>query len=264
MEAFATHRKISQVELASALGIHQNTLSRYLKKYHITAGYSAISDEDLDELVRQYRAEKPQAGVHYLRGHLRAQHGLCVQKMRIAQSIHRVDPLGSILRDYTTVKRRQYRITHPNSLWHIDGHHKLIRWGIVIHGIIDGFCHTVIGLRASTNNTASTVLDLFDSAVKVYGLPSRVRGDRGEEVSYEENQLEIAESSSCAINEDCDRFCQDWNNHPISGKGHDKSPEELRFLGNLKEGVYDDYKEMEAMMIQRYYGADQGIRLRLS
>ena len=28
-------------------------------------------------------------------------------------------------------------------VWHIDSHHKLIRWGIVIHGMIDGFCQTV-------------------------------------------------------------------------------------------------------------------------
>ena len=27
----------------------------------------------------------------------------------------------------------------PNSLWHIDGYHKLIRWRIVIHGVIDGY-----------------------------------------------------------------------------------------------------------------------------
>jgi len=27
----------------------------------------------------------------------------------------------------------------PNSLWHIDGHHSLIRWGFVVHGCVDGF-----------------------------------------------------------------------------------------------------------------------------
>ena len=36
-------------------------------------------------------------------------------------------------------------------------------------------------LRASTNNRASTVLDLFLEAVHTYGAPSRVRGDRGGE-----------------------------------------------------------------------------------
>lgn len=27
------------------------------------------------------------------------------------------------------------------------------------------------------------------------------------------------------INEDCEQFCSDWNSHPVSGVGHDESPE---------------------------------------
>lgn len=39
----------------------------------------------------------------------------------------------------------------------------------------------VIALRASTNNTANTVLKLFLDAIQNYGVPSRMRGDRGGE-----------------------------------------------------------------------------------
>jgi hypothetical protein len=39
----------------------------------------------------------------------------------------------------------------------------------------------VVGLRASTNNRASTVLEIFLRAVNKYGAPSRARGDRGGE-----------------------------------------------------------------------------------
>jgi hypothetical protein len=39
----------------------------------------------------------------------------------------------------------------------------------------------VVALHASTNNRASTVLDVFLSAVEEYGCPFRVRGDRGGE-----------------------------------------------------------------------------------
>ena len=34
---------------------------------------------------------------------------------------------------------RCYHVCMPNSLWHIDGHHKLIRWRIIVHGGIDGY-----------------------------------------------------------------------------------------------------------------------------
>jgi hypothetical protein len=30
-----------------------------------------------------------------------------------------------------------------NVLWHLDGHHKMIQWGFVIHGFIDSHCRTV-------------------------------------------------------------------------------------------------------------------------
>ena len=39
----------------------------------------------------------------------------------------------------------------------------------------------VTGLRASPNNYAVTVLDLFLDAVDEFGMPSRMRGDRGPE-----------------------------------------------------------------------------------
>lgn len=57
----------------------------------------------------------------------------------------------------------------------------LIRWGIVIHGFIDGYSRLITGLRASNNNRAHTVLDLFMAAVAIFAIPSRVRGDHGVE-----------------------------------------------------------------------------------
>jgi hypothetical protein len=57
----------------------------------------------------------------------------------------------------------------------------LIRYGIVIHGFIDGYSRLITGLRASNNNRAATVLQLFLDAVSVYGVPSRLRGDHGTE-----------------------------------------------------------------------------------
>ncbi|KAF8800927.1 hypothetical protein BYT27DRAFT_7042469, partial [Phlegmacium glaucopus] len=41
--------------------------------------------------------------------------------------------------DLDNLERRSYQVPRPNALWHIDGHHKLIAWGIVIHGVADGY-----------------------------------------------------------------------------------------------------------------------------
>jgi hypothetical protein len=57
----------------------------------------------------------------------------------------------------------------------------LIRWGIVIHGFIDGYSRLITGLRAHNNNRGQTVLDLFLAACAIYGVPSHLRGDHGVE-----------------------------------------------------------------------------------
>lgn len=42
--------------------------------------------------------------------------------------------------------RRVYNVAGPHHLWHHDGHHKLIRYGLITHGCVDGFSRTVIYL----------------------------------------------------------------------------------------------------------------------
>ena len=57
----------------------------------------------------------------------------------------------------------------------------LIRWGIVIHGFIDGYSRLITALRASNNNRGATVLALFLAAITQWGTPDRLRGDHGVE-----------------------------------------------------------------------------------
>ena len=51
----------------------------------------------------------------------------------------------------------------------------------VIHAGIDGYSHMLVFSHCSTDNTAGTVLGLFQNAVDLFGLPSRVRTDKGGE-----------------------------------------------------------------------------------
>ncbi|KAJ7769849.1 hypothetical protein B0H16DRAFT_1217393, partial [Mycena metata] len=63
---------------------------------------------------------------------------LKVQKRRVYSSVRRVDGLGRALRQRRVIKRKPYIVSRPHAVWHVDGHHKLILWGFVIHGFIDG------------------------------------------------------------------------------------------------------------------------------
>ena len=51
----------------------------------------------------------------------------------------------------------------------------------MIHGFINGYSQLITGLCASDNNLGDTVLNLFLTAARTYGVPSRIRGDHGVE-----------------------------------------------------------------------------------
>ena len=194
-EATRSERHIKLNELADVLKCHRMTLFRHMKKHGLTRQYAALSNNDLDILVKGFKRDKPESGLRYLMGFMRM-HGVRVQRRRLVHSLRRVDNLGLMLRRRGIAKRRVYHVKRPNALWHLDGHHKMIRWGIVVHGFVDGYCRTVgaflstssatnqvqvTGLRASNNNSSDTVLDVFVKAALEHGYPSRLRGDRGGE-----------------------------------------------------------------------------------
>jgi hypothetical protein len=138
----AAGRRITFKKLAELAGVHRHTLRYYLKKHGVYKRFCSISDEDLDILVKTFKAQKPASGLSYMIGFLRS-HGLRVQKRRVRLALRRVDGLGQLLRNHEAIDRQKYAVPRSNYLWHLDGHHKLIKWGIVIHGIVDGFCHMV-------------------------------------------------------------------------------------------------------------------------
>lgn len=117
-----------------------------MKLYGISPKFSDLTSDDIDALIRDYKLHRPESGLSYIVGYLRSL-GLRIQRRRVIDSIRRVDQVGTNLRVYRAARRRTYRVARPNSVWHCDGHHKLIRWGFVIHGFIDGFCRTVSMLR---------------------------------------------------------------------------------------------------------------------
>lgn len=141
-EAAHPSRKISKTQLAKVLGMNRNTLKKRMDESGVHLKFSSIRDADLDTLVRMYKSRKPDSGFRYVYGHLRAS-GVRVQKRRVLDSLKRVDRIGRFIRRRAVIRRRKYLSSRPNALWHCDGHHKLIKYGFVIHGFIDGNCRTV-------------------------------------------------------------------------------------------------------------------------
>lgn len=141
-DAMAPGRGIAVTTLAGILGMHRHTLSNIMKRHGIARTFSDVTDEDLDELVQLFRQANPDGGLYYFIGFLRKNH-LRVPRARIKAALRRADPLADQLRESVASMERTYSATRPNKVWHLDGHHKLIRWGFVIHGIVDGYCRTV-------------------------------------------------------------------------------------------------------------------------
>uniref|UniRef100_A0AAZ1XLS2 Integrase catalytic domain-containing protein n=2 Tax=Oreochromis aureus TaxID=47969 RepID=A0AAZ1XLS2_OREAU len=142
--------------------------------------FNNISNVDLDHLITEILTHTPGSGESYISGSLRGR-GIRVQRWRVRERLRIVDPVGKALRRRRAIQRRVYNVTVPNQVWHIDTNHKLNPWGFVFHGGVDGYSRCITYMRCCTDNRASTAMQLFQSAVDLFGLPQRVRGDAGSE-----------------------------------------------------------------------------------
>lgn len=162
-----------------------------------TGPMSDISDEEIDSIMQHVLAEFPNFGRRMIAGHFKNL-DYRISRKRLQASYDRIHGPPVFSFGVRRIERRIYSVPGPNSLWHHDGQHGtnplieilvklfenslgLIHWKIVIHAFIDGYSRLVTGIRASNNNLAKTVLDLFLDAVQKHQIPSRIRGDHGVE-----------------------------------------------------------------------------------
>ncbi|XP_077978536.1 uncharacterized protein LOC144433983 isoform X2 [Glandiceps talaboti] len=179
-------------KIADMLQVSVSTIQRRRKEFGLSEtfeGYSDITDDELDAIHGTITGNgtegplTPNIGRRRFIGALRSR-GLRIQRWRVTECLRRVDPVGTALRWRMTIHRRKYYVPTPNSLWHIDSAHKLIRYKLITHVCIDGKTRLLIYVSCCNNNTADTVLNLFTNGVKQWGLPSRVRSDCGMENLY--------------------------------------------------------------------------------
>ena len=103
-------------------GCCTRTIQRKMRDFGIDSNrFSDIGDLHLDELVSEIVTRLPSCGVRSVQSMLRV-NGVILQRERVRASLHRVDPAGMEIRLRRTLHRRQYSVTSPNALWHIDGY----------------------------------------------------------------------------------------------------------------------------------------------
>ncbi|CAC5389655.1 unnamed protein product [Mytilus coruscus] len=90
--------------------------------------HTVLKDQQLDQLVEKITRTNRLIRPNSLRARLRQQN-IFITRQRVRQSCTRVDPAGCALRsvERRNIERGTYEVAGPNSLWHIDGNHKLIR-----------------------------------------------------------------------------------------------------------------------------------------
>ena len=116
-----------------------------------------MSNEELDDLIQSIKNDHPLSGERIIIGILRAK-GVSVQRRKIRESIHRVDPVNATIRWIQKHPRLIYSVPGPNSSWHNDGLHKLIHWKFLIRACIDGFSTMVTSLDCASGKRAETAL----------------------------------------------------------------------------------------------------------
>jgi len=146
-----------------------------------TRRFSEIRDNDLLGVMEYVITElQPNVGAVYMEGAL-LHLGFHIPRDRVRSLLSQLVPVRTAIRQETVAVRRKYTNDGPNHVWHLDGQHELVSFGIVVHGITDGYSRAVVGLRANSNNRPETMLEVFEEATRLAGVPNKVRGDRGGE-----------------------------------------------------------------------------------
>ena len=127
---------------ARSLGVSSKTLYRRRHEYGLQDSFSDITNEELEWNVRDILKLTPFSGESYIRGALCGR-GIFIQRWKIREALQTVDPVGHAVRRRSSIQHWLYKVKKPNHLWHLDSNHKLINWGFVFHGCIDGFSRAI-------------------------------------------------------------------------------------------------------------------------
>jgi len=168
--------RFTWTRICHTLCISRTTLWRRLKEVNYNfeeSRFTNISDSELEKEIVNIKSASVNYGERMVMGVLCSKQ-IFVARHRVRDVIRKIDPINTSMRWGAMHPRYNYSVPGPNALWHIDGLHKLIKWGFVVHGGIDGYSRLIVFLKCATNNRAETVLAHFLESKEKYGLPSRI------------------------------------------------------------------------------------------
>ncbi|KAJ7613058.1 hypothetical protein FB45DRAFT_981820 [Roridomyces roridus] len=209
-----------------------------------TGPQSSISDDDLDTLLIRLRTHYRRAGLSMLNGMLRRL-GHRVSTERVRQSLLRIDPVRRIF-ERIRIRRREYHVLGPNSLWHHDGQH-----GKSVHNVrIERLWVDVTAQVGATWADHFTLLELrygldINNVAHIWLLHFLFLGTINTQLAF---------------------FAESWNQHRIQMRhSTNRSPTDMFVFDMYANGVRGDRlpPEEEDLAIEELevYGIDwQGLR----
>jgi hypothetical protein len=180
VKAFRSNR-VSWVKIATFFGVSTSHLRKWRVENSFVEPLVTLKDDELDAQVGIYLADNVNRGCVLLEAYLESE-GVTAPQRKVREAMRRVDPVGVQLRTMRKISRvKKYDAHGPHYVWHMDGCHKIIRWGFVIHACIDGYSRKVVYNRCADNNKHHNQLNLLKQAATEYGFPCHVRMDKGGE-----------------------------------------------------------------------------------
>ena len=97
---------MSITKISDIMGVSRSTLYRKLENKDLI-GFTDLSDQEIDQVIANYKETHPHDGERMIIGFLRSQN-IHVPRTQVRESIHRVDPQGVAARSVKLIQRRRY------------------------------------------------------------------------------------------------------------------------------------------------------------
>lgn len=188
-----------------------STLKRFLKDHNLRRHDTLSANDVLKAVELELKGSGQLLGARSLHLRIRMHQGLLVKREQVELALQYLALSQVVARGpgkKNVLRKRKYISKGPNWCWHIDGYDKLSRWGIFIHGAIDGFSRKIIWLKAYSTNKQPWVIAKYymQHVCSLNVVPSFTCSDVGTETG-------LVASCQCFLRRNSDDDLAGENSH---------------------------------------------------